>query len=93
MSPLFEYDPKKSKKNKEQHGIDLEQAQQLWDVPHVFFPTRPVYGEERFIILGKLEERVYIAIFTHRGSAIRLISCHRADERWVREYEGGSHET
>ena len=93
MGLLFEYDPQKSEKNKARHGIDFEQAQELWKIPHVLLPTRPVYGEKRSIIVGKLAAQIYIAIFTHRASAIRLISCHRADERWVREYERGSHET
>jgi uncharacterized DUF497 family protein len=92
MSRLFEYDPLKSERNRECHGIDFEQAQALWKVPHLFYPTRPVYGEERIVILGKLTGHVYIAIFTLRGSAIRLISCHRADKRWVREYERGRYE-
>jgi uncharacterized DUF497 family protein len=93
MSPLFEYDPEKSKKNKERHGIDFEEAQLLWIVPHVVFPAQPFHGEERHINVGELSERVYMAVFTFRGPRIRLISCHRADERWMREYERRRYET
>ena len=27
----FEYDPNKSKSNKEKHGIDFDEAQELWN--------------------------------------------------------------
>jgi len=93
MSPLFEYDPDKSRKNAERHGIDFEQAQELWRVPHVFIQAREVFGEERTGITGRLAGRLYVAIFTARGSAIRLISCHPADAKWQREHEERIHET
>ena len=92
MHLIFEYDPDKNKENQQRHGIDFEQAQQLWKVPHGFYRARTVFGEDRYIILGKLDDRVYIAIFAYRESVIRLISCHRADLRWQKEYERMSHE-
>jgi uncharacterized DUF497 family protein len=93
MKPVFEYDPDKSKQNADQHGIDFEQAQQLWKVPHVFIQAKKVFGEERVGITGRLAGQVYLAIFTYRGPLIRLISCHRADARWQKEYERWVHET
>ena len=93
MSLPFEYDPEKSRKNKERHGIDFEEAQQLWKVPHLLFPAKPFLGEERHINVGELSDRVYIAVFTYRGARIRLISCHKADDRWTREYERWLYET
>lgn len=51
------------------------------------FQPKDVTGESRFLILAKVEGRRYAAVFTKRGEAIRLISCHRADRRLERMYE------
>ena len=83
----FEFDPKKSRLNKERHGIDLAWAQDLWDETHVIIPAKHVAGENRYLILGKLEGKCYAAVLTKRGEAIRLISCHRADRRLEKTYE------
>lgn len=83
----FEFDPKKSRLNKERHGIDLEWAEQLWNETHVVIPAKNVSGESRYLMLAKLETRCYAAIFTLRDETIRLISCHRADGRLEKIYE------
>jgi hypothetical protein len=84
----FEFDPKKSQINKERHGIDLAWAQGLWDETHIIIPAKNVSGESRYLIVAKVGDRCYAAIFTKRGEAIRLISCHRADRQLERIYEG-----
>ena len=78
----FEYDPKKSASNLWRHGIDFVDAQELWDVAHVVIPSERLAGELRYALVGKLEDRLYVVIYTIRGSRIRLISCHRASGRW-----------
>lgn len=82
----FEFDSRKSQLNKQRHGVDLEWAKALWDVTHVIIPAKHVVGENRFLILGKIGGKCYAAVFTRRGEAIRLISCHRADRRLERIY-------
>ncbi|MBI3297415.1 MAG: BrnT family toxin [Elusimicrobia bacterium] len=83
----FEFDPQKSALNDKRHGVDLEWAQRLWDVTHVIVPAKDVVGESRFLILAKVFDKCYAAVFTRRGETIRLISCHRADSRLERIYE------
>ena len=83
----FEFDPDKSRLNKDRHGVDLEWAQGLWAVAHVIIPARDVIGESRFLILAEMAGRCFVAVFTRRGEAIRMISCHRADRRLERIYE------
>lgn len=83
----FEFDPQKSELNKKRHGIDLEWAQELWDVTHVIIPAKNVAGEERFLILAMVSGKCYAAVFTRRGEVTRPISCHRADRRLERIYE------
>jgi len=87
MGEYFEYDPKKSQLNEKRHGIDLGWARELWDENHIIIPAKNVSGENRHLILAKIGNRCYAAIFTNRGEAIRLISCHRADRRLERIYE------
>lgn len=83
----FEFDPRKGKLNEERHGVDLIWAQGLWDESHIIIPAKNVAGESRYLILAKMEGKCYAAIFTMRGEAIRLISCHRADRRLEKVYE------
>lgn len=83
----FEFDPKKSRLNKEQHGVDLQWAQCMWDETHVITPAKFVRGENRWLILAKVDDKCYPAVFTRRGEAIRLMSCHRVGGRLERIYE------
>ena len=92
MNPVFEYDPEKSRKNAEKHGIDFEQAQVLWKIKHYIIPVKYVDGEQRYAILGRIDDRLHMAVFTHRPPLIRLISCHKTDSRFERIYERSSHE-
>ena len=82
----FEFDPRKNDINREKHGIDFLEAQQLWEVPNFVAATAYIDGEPRWSILGELRGRLYVAIFTKREDRVRLISCHRVDGRWEREY-------
>lgn len=83
----FEFDAAKSRRNKQRHGVDLSWAQRLWDETHVIVPAKNVSGEARSLILAKHRGKCFAAVFTKRGEAIRLISCHRADSRLEKLYE------
>jgi len=83
----FEFDNKKSASNKAKHGLDFLQAQDLWKDKHlVTFPLSYV-TEERFIAIGKIQNKSYSAIFTYRNKKIRLISVRRSREEEVNLYE------
>ena len=45
------------------------------------------YGEDRYRLLGRIEGRVFVLIYTTRGSVIRLISARKANRKEVHEYE------
>ncbi len=45
------------------------------------------YGEDRYRLLGAIEGRVFVVVYTTRGSAIRIISARKANFGEVREYE------
>jgi uncharacterized DUF497 family protein len=83
----FEYDPDKSVENKRKHGIDFEEAQQLWaDARLVEVPDRTT-DEPRWLLIGRIDERLWSAIITRRGDNIRLISVRRSRDEEVEIYE------
>ena len=74
----FEYDPQKSHTNKQKHGIDFEEAQLLWlDYNRIEIPARTT-GEIRKVLIAKLNEEIWSAVFTMREGAIRIISVRRS---------------
>jgi uncharacterized DUF497 family protein len=86
---LFEYDQQKSVANKEKHGIDFIQAQQLWQDPEcLVIPARTV-NESRFLLISRLDKKIWPAIFTIREQKIRIISVRRAREDEQKIYQGG----
>lgn len=78
----FEFDPRKSRANQIKHGIDFEEAQQLWTDPdRVTFIAR-FEKEDRHGLIAFYREVLWCAIFTYRREGIRIISVRRA-----RQYE------
>lgn len=74
----FEYDPKKSKINKEKHGLDFEEAQALWFDPDSVGFVAKSDDEDRYAIIAKLKKKLWVAFYTPRENRIRIISVRRA---------------
>lgn len=76
----FEWDLRKSKINWQKHGIDFEQATAIWSDTHVEVANiaRTTGEETRNATMGWIGKKIYIAIWTKRRDAIRLISVRRA---------------
>ena len=84
----FEFDPNKSEKNKEKHGIDFEEAQKLWkDSKAIGFPANSE-SEPRFAIIGKISGKFWVGFYTLREGKIRIISVRRARKGEKILYEG-----
>ncbi|MBN2356465.1 BrnT family toxin [candidate division KSB1 bacterium] len=78
----FEYDENKSRANKIKHGIDFDQAQELWNDPdRIEIPVKYL-DEPRYVLIAVIKNKHWSAIFTYRHNKIRLISVRRA-----RKYE------
>lgn len=88
----FEYDPKKSRINRDKHGISLEEAKQLWFVPAVEVTAQSCFDEQRFMLIGRLGGKFYSCIFTMRGETFRLISARRSGKKEVKIYHENIHE-
>ena len=83
----FEYDPEKSDSNQLKHGIDFDKAQQLWSDSYRIEVEARSTTENRFLVIGKIDEKHWSAIITYRGEVIRIISVRRARENEVKLYE------
>ena len=83
----FEYDPQKSHMNLAKHGIDFEDAQQLWNGPTATFRTKPGSDEVRYLVLGMIDGKHWTAITTERGDRTRIISVRRSRTNEENEYD------
>jgi len=84
----FEFDSRKSAVNKEKHGIDFLEAQELWDDPDVLQIPVKTSDEPRFLVIGKISETYWSGVITYRGEKIRIISVRRSRKEEVTLYEG-----
>jgi hypothetical protein len=85
---LFEFDETKSRRNKDKHGIDFVEAQELWlDEELVELPAR-TEDEPRFLVVGRMAGSHRSAVITYRRDAIRIISVRRSRNEEVALYEG-----
>jgi uncharacterized DUF497 family protein len=76
----FEWDDEKNKENISKHGFDFADAWEIFEAPMRTAPdTRQDYGEDRFVGLGFLGNRIVVVVFTKRGEdTIRIISLRKA---------------
>jgi uncharacterized protein len=74
----FEYDAAKNEANLEKHGIDFEQAQGLWRDSDGLVIASRYSAESRKLLIAEWNGKLWTAIFTERGDAIRIISVRRA---------------
>ncbi|MCW6529560.1 BrnT family toxin [Sphingomonas sp. MMSM20] len=83
-----EFDTAKDASNLAKHGISLAFGARIFDDPGhlVLTSIRPVDGEERFKVIGLVEERLYTAVHVLRGSAVRFISVRRSNDGEERIY-------
>jgi len=91
--PPFEWQPNKAERNKQKHGVTLEEAATVFDDPLavIFDDGAHSIDELREIIVGhSLQNRLLLVSFTERMGSIRIISARRATARERRDYESGT---
>ena len=84
----FEWDTEKERENILNHKVDFTTASRIWDgtfLEHA--DQRRDYGEERIEVLGEVNDRLMVVIFTWRGSARRIISARKANPREQRRFK------
>ncbi len=84
----FEYDEHKSQINKQKHGIDFVEAQNLWkDEDSLVIPANIVDDEVRYALISKILTKCFTAIFIIRDDTYRIISVRRCRKNEERSYE------
>lgn len=85
---IFEYDKNKSRSNLAKHGIDFEEAQQLWNDPYLArTPAHKVGDEERIICVAQYMEKHWTAVILQKIGSVRIISVRRSRKSEVSLYE------
>lgn len=76
----FSWDSGKNEQNIKKHGISFEKATALWE--DIYLEVEDLAysqeGETRSATLGRINNKVYLAIWCRRKELIRLISVRRA---------------
>ena len=85
----FEWDDAKSAACFRERGFDFEYAAQAFLDPHrqVAPDTRRAYGEDRFQMMGQIDGRVFVVVYTRRAQVVRITSARKANAREVRNHE------
>ncbi len=84
----FEYDDNKSQANKEKHGIDFVDAQNLWKDREALIVTANIVDDEvRYALISVFKDKCYTAIFTLRDETYRIISVRRCRKNEEKNYE------
>ena len=84
---IFEFDPGKSEKSKQKHGIDFADAQALWDDPDLLEIPARTTDESRSLVIGKIDGKHWSGIITYRDGRVRVISVRRSRPEEVDIYE------
>jgi uncharacterized DUF497 family protein len=83
----FEWDEAKRQLNITKHGLDFEDAKQVWDGRSKVTVDSPRDSESRQLNIAKIDDKIYSVISTLRGIKIRIISFRSANLREVKLYE------
>lgn len=84
---IYEWNEEKNQLNFQKHGLNFHDAEIIFLGKTIsFIDDRENYGEERYITLGELKNRVIVVVHTQRGSNTRIISMRKANEREKKIY-------
>ena len=82
-----EFDEAKRATTLKARGLDLARAAKVFDGTTLTTQDdRRDYGEDRYITIGFLDGAMVVLVWTPRGTAYRIISMRKANERERRLY-------
>lgn len=90
----FEWDEAKSDACLYERGFDFAYAARAFFDPArlIRTDTRHSYGEDRYRLMGRIDQRLFIVAYTPRHGVIRIISARKANQREVKYYENSTHD-
>jgi uncharacterized DUF497 family protein len=88
MDLKFAWDKSKAKNNYAKHGVSFDLAKGVFKDPFAmeFLDDRQDYGEERFVIIGMVDDHLLHVAYTERNEVIRIISARRATKHEEQAY-------
>lgn len=78
---MFEYDAAKSLSNLEKHGIDFDQAQNLWLDENRVVIKALISDEPRLLLIAKYAGKHWTAVFCHVMIKPELFRCVAQDPK------------
>ncbi len=88
INDAFEWDEAKATDNYAKHGVSFETAIRVFDDVFAIerVDDREDYGENRYSVLGMVDDRLLYVAYTVREGTIRIISARGAEPYERREY-------
>ena len=88
INDTFEWDEAKATDNYAKHGVSFETAIRVFDDVFAIerVDDREDYGENRYSVLGMVDDRLLYVAYTVREGTIRIISARGAEPYERREY-------
>ncbi|MBU2515575.1 BrnT family toxin [bacterium] len=84
----FEWDECKNKENIKNHGIDFNDAIEIFSAPRFeHLNTRFDYDEPRYITIGFCNNRIILVAYSERNDKIRLISARKANAKEKKSFQ------
>jgi uncharacterized DUF497 family protein len=89
----FAWNDHKAAANYATHGVMFEAAREVFTDPFAleWLDDREDYGEDRYIILGLVDNRLLYVAYTMTGEKIRIISARGAEPHERRRYHEENH--
>jgi hypothetical protein len=82
------FDSLKNERNILIRGLDFNLVGDFdWSTALINEDVRKDYGENRYVAIGFIRERIFVVIFTPRANYIQVISLREANKREVKFYE------
>ncbi|NUN65830.1 BrnT family toxin [Pseudanabaena biceps] len=85
----FEWDDAKNEICLRDRGFDFAYAARaFFDRDRIVrLDTRYGYGENRYQLMGMIDDRLFVVIYTYRKDVIRIVSARKANSREVKLYD------
>lgn len=84
----YEWDEKKNDRNTLVHGVSFDFVDGFdWHSAIIACDDRRDYGEVRCVAYSFINKRLFVCVYTQRGSTRRIISLRKANKREVSFYE------
>lgn len=73
-------------------GFDFAYAARAFFDPDriIKIDNRHCYSEDRYQLMGLIEQRLFVLVYTPRQTAMRIISARKANQREVKHYENST---